>query len=318
MDYLTFANKEQMPILGLGTWKAAPGEVGAAVKEAIRLGYRHIDCAAIYGNEAEIGVALQELLAGGEVSRDQLWITSKLWNNAHGRTQVVEALKNTLADLQLDYLDLYLIHWPIAFCPGVTFPSKPEEYLTIHQAPLTETWAGMEDCVERQLARHIGVSNFSIDHLEDICQAARKKPEVNQVELHPYLQQPELLEYCRKKYIYLTAYSPLGSVDRPTAMKRPDEPGLLDHATVMAIADRHGCTPAQVLIRFAIERGVAVIPKSTNPQRLAENLAATDLVLPANDMAALRELESGFRYIDGSFFTSAGSPYTLKWLWGDA
>lgn len=316
MQTLAFANNDQMPILGLGTWKAEPGEVGAAVTEAIKLGYRHIDCAAIYGNEAEIGEALQAVFSSGAVSREELWITSKLWNNAHGKGQVTEALRTTLDDLQLDYLDLYLIHWPVAFRPGVVFAARPEQFLTLEEVSLSETWAGMENCVAEKQTRHIGVSNFNIDHLEEISQLATIKPEMNQVELHPYLQQPELREYCRKKYIHLTAYSPLGSGDRPDVLKKADEPSLLENGTVKTVAAAHGCSPAQVLIRFAIEGGAAVIPKSTNPARLAENLKAAELSLSADEMASLAGLESGFRYVDGSFFTPAGSPYTLEFLWG--
>ena len=316
MQTLSFANNDQMPILGLGTWKAEPGAVGAAVKEAIKLGYRHIDCAAIYGNEAEIGEALKDVFSEGVVKREDLWITSKLWNNAHTMQQVTEALENSLRDLQLEYLDLYLIHWPIVFRPGVVFAAKADEFMTLEEVPLAETWSGMEACVEQGLTRHIGVSNFNPDHLETIGQSARIKPEMNQVELHPYLPQPELLEYCRKKSIHLTAYSPLGSMDRPDALKGADEPSLLENETVTKIAEAHGYSPAQVLLCFAIERGTAVIPKSTNPARLAENLKAAELSLSQADMAALAQLESGFRYVDGSFFTSAGSPYTLEFLWG--
>ncbi len=218
MQTLTFANNDQMPILGLGTWKAAPGEVGAAVEEAIKIGYRHIDCAAIYGNEAEIGDALQASFAAGVVRREDLWITSKLWNNAHTQPQVTEALRGTLDDLQLEYLDLYLVHWPVAFRPGVVFAGKPDEFLSLTDVPLSETWAGMEECIQERLTRHIGVSNFRAAHIETICQSAELAPEMNQVELHPYLQQPELVEYCRNKNIHLTAYSPLGSADRPSAL----------------------------------------------------------------------------------------------------
>ncbi|MFC1778818.1 aldo/keto reductase [Thermodesulfobacteriota bacterium] len=315
MQSLTFNNNDKMPILGLGTWKAEPGDVGKAVQEAVRIGYRHIDCAAIYGNEAEIGKALQEVLQTGLVKRDELWITSKLWNNAHAREEVSIALEKTLADLRLDYLDLYLIHWPVATRPDVIFPRKADDFFSLAEMPLNETWAGMEDCVESRLAKHIGVSNFSIKKIEALS-SAKIRPEVNQIELHPYLQQEEMLNYCKKHNIYLTAYSPLGSGDRPEAMKAANEPSLLENSTVVNIAQAHGCNAAQVLLKWAIERGTSVIPKSTNPGRLAENLDAANLKLGNQEMAELAKLERGFRYVNGEFWTMEGSPYTLAELWG--
>lgn len=315
MQALVFKNNDQMPILGLGTWKAEPGVVGNAVREAIRIGYRHIDCAAIYGNEAEIGRALEEVLQEGLVTREELWITSKLWNNAHAKADVSVALQRTLSDLRLNYLDLYLIHWPVATRPDVIFPRKGEDFLSLAEMPLSETWTGMEECVKQARAKHIGVSNFSINKLEDLCSGARNKPEVNQVELHPYLQQKELLSYCKNNNIFLTAYSPLGSGDRPDVMKAANEPSLLENSTVVDIAMKHSCSAAQVLLRWNIERGVSVIPKSTNPVRLAENIRAANLKLSSRDMMELAKLEIGFRYINGEFWTIEGSPYSLTDLW---
>ena len=315
MQTLVFANNDQMPILGLGTWKSEPGEVGKAVREAIRIGYRHIDCAAIYGNEAEVGKALMEAMQAGEVKREELWITSKLWNNAHAREQTVEALKKTLQDLRLEYLDLYLVHWPVAVKPEVIFPRRGSDFLSLEELPLTETWAGMESCVWQGLTKHIGVSNFSIRHIESISGAATLMPEMNQIELHPYLQQSEMMAYCRKSNIHLTAYSPLGSGDRPAFMKKAHELSLLENPTVIRIAQTHGYRAAQVLLRWAIERGTAVIPKSVNPTRLAENFQAASLELRDQDMAALATLDVGYRYIDGRLWTIEGSPYTLENLW---
>jgi len=316
MQTLKFANNDLMPILGLGTWKSAPGEVGSAVREAIRIGYRHIDCAAIYGNEAEIGEALEAAMQAGEVSREELWITSKLWNNAHAKSQVPAALKTTLRDLRLDYLDLYLVHWPVATPPDVVSPTNGEQFLTLEEMPLTETWAGMEVCASQGLTRHIGVSNFNIRHLDVIHSKSTIKPEMNQVELHPYLHQDTLLSYCREHTIHMTAYAPLGSLDRPDRFKKKDELSLLDNPTVLAIAAVHGCSAAQVLLRWSIERSTAVIPKSINPTRLAENLQAVDLSLSTEDMAKLAQLDCGFRFVTGEFLAMEGSPYTLETLWG--
>ncbi len=218
MRTLKFENGDQMPILGLGTWLAEPTEVYDAVKAAVRIGYRHIDGAAIYGNEAEIGQALSECFEDGIVTRDEMWITSKLWNNSHATEDVQPSLEKTLADLALDHLDLYLIHWPVAFEKGVVFPRAPEDVISLDELPISETWEGLEACVDRGLCRHIGVCNFSSTKLKSLTATSRLKPEVNQIELHPYLQQPSMLDFCREAVIHLTSYSPLGSQGRPDSI----------------------------------------------------------------------------------------------------
>lgn len=304
-----------MPALGLGTWKSEPGVVGGAVREAIRIGYRHLDCAPIYGNEAEIGEALQASITAGEASREELWITSKLWNFNHLRADVVPGLKNTLSDLRLDYLDLFLVHWPVAHKPGVVFPETPDGFLSLEEAPLAETWAGMEEACQAGLCRHIGVSNFSVKKISGLLETASVRPAVNQVECHPYFPQRDLLQFCRAHDIVLTAYSPLGSGDRPARIKREDEPVLLEDPVIREVAERHKLTPGQVLIAWALQRGTSVIPKSSNPGRLKENFAAGSATLDDDAMAAIDGLDRGYRYVDGSFWCPPGSPYTLEELW---
>jgi alcohol dehydrogenase (NADP+) len=306
-----------IPALGLGTWKSAPGEVTAAVEEALAVGYRHIDCAPAYLNEPEVGAAVNKAIAAGTVSRQDLWLTSKLWNNAHAPDLVQPALKKTLLDLQVDYLDLYLIHWPVLFRSDVMFPRRGEEYLPLDRIPIIETWQALEACVAKGLTRYIGVCNFSVKKLDALRQQATVHPVNNQIELHPYLQQREMLEYCRTHDIQLTAYAPLGSGDRPKGMKRSDEPSLLDNPVIQRVAARHKVSPGQVLLSWALARKTVVIPKSVHPQRIRENLAATDLILDAGDLEEIATLDNGYRFVDGSFFQAPGSPYTMKELWDE-
>ena len=315
MRRVAFANGDGMPLLGLGTWKSDPGQVYGAVREAIRLGYRHLDCGSIYGNEPEIGQAIRDAIAAGEVTREELWITSKLWCNSHGRENVEPALRRTLQDLGLGWLDLYLIHWPVPIRPGVAFPESAEDLLPPHQLPLRDTWAGMEAALEAGLTRHIGVSNFSSRKLLELIASCRHRPELNQVELHPLLQQPELLEVCAREGVAVTAYSPLGSQDRPAFIKDPDAPVLLDHPLIAAIAAEHGCSPAQVLLAWHLQRGISTIPKSVSPARLRENLAAADVELSPDALARIAALDQGLRLVDGSFWVMAGGPWTLQSLW---
>lgn len=315
MKKLALANGDLLPALGLGTWKAEPGQVGQAVQAAIRLGYRHIDCAKIYGNEAEIGAALAEMFSRGEIQRDQLWITSKLWNDAHHPTHVRPTLQKTLADLQLDYLDLYLVHWPVAFRHGVLYPEQTSDTVPLTDIPLINTWRSLQEVHQQGLTRHIGVANFTRRKLQQLVQQGGQIPEVNQIELHPYLQQWPMLEFCQQHNILLTGYAPLGSAGRPEHLKPADEPVLLQDPAIIAIAARLGVTAAQVLIQWGIARGVSVIPKSVRPERLAENFAAAQVQLTADDLMAIKSLERHRRYFTGQFWTFPEHHYTPETLW---
>jgi alcohol dehydrogenase (NADP+) len=312
-----FANGDRMPLIGLGTWKSDPGEVYTAVREAIRVGYRHIDCAWLYGNEAEIGNALRDAIAAGEVTRKDLWITSKLWSNAHGRDNVEPAVRKALTDLGLEYLDLYLIHWPIPLKPSAVLPGSPDDFLPIADAPIHATWAGLEAAVDAGLVRHIGVSNFSAKKIRELVPHCRVKIEVNQVERHPLLQQNALVAYCASQGIHITAYSPLGSSDRPAFVKAADAPVLLDNPVLGSIAEARGCTAAQVAIAWQVQNGVSAVPKSVKPARLAENLAAGKIELTQAELAGIADLDRGYRMIAGDFWAVPGTPWTRQTIWDE-
>jgi alcohol dehydrogenase (NADP+) len=309
MPNLNFRHGDVMPALGLGTWRLPPEQTTATVRIALDLGYRHIDAAAIYGNEAQIGEAIKGAIDAGNVQRQELWITSKLWNDCHEPEEVRPALERTLGDLGLEQLDLYLMHWPVAQRRGVAMPSSAADQFGLAQVPLAATWAAMEDLVAAGLTRHIGVSNFSRTKLMALAASARIQPEVLQVERHPLLQQNDLLSYCHTSGIQLTAYAPLGA----TSDTRP--PVVLQHPVVVAIAAERQITPAQVLLAWGIGCGTAVIPKSVHPERLAENLAAAAMGLNEDQMTRLVAIDGGQRLIDGRFWCLDGGPYTMANLW---
>lgn len=315
MKNLIFSNGDEMPILGLGTWKSKPGEVYQAVLWAIEAGYRHIDCAAIYNNETEVGKALNKAISDGLVNRKDLFITSKLWNDCHRKEDVKKGLLKSLKDLQLEYLDLYLIHWPISFKKGVGFAESREQFYTYSDVPIGQTWQGMQFVKSDGLVKHIGMSNFNIAKLKEVIAVGGNGPEMNQVEMHPYLRQEGLVDFCRANGILMTAYSPLGSGDRASSIKKQDEPNLFEDKIIEKLAAQYRLTPAQILIAFSIPRGIAVIPKSVNQERINQNIAAAKVELKKEDMDLLLNIEKQYRFIDGTFFTGFHSPYQLSDLW---
>jgi alcohol dehydrogenase (NADP+) len=313
MKYFTLHSGAIMPGLGLGTWNSDPGVVGGAVKAAIEIGYRHIDCAHIYGNEKEIGLSLKEVFKTSTIQREELFITSKLWNTDHAPSDVEPALRNTLADLGLEYLDLYLIHWPVLLGKD----NDGGNFLPLDEIPIAETWKALERCVDAGLVRDIGVSNFSVKKIKNLLQTARIPPSVNQVERHPYLQNQELLDFCHEKGIHVTAYSPLGSKERPMVAEYHEKP-VLDDPIILSIATKHEVTPAQILLQWALSCGTSVIPKSVQRKRLQENLdAAVAFNLDDEDLQKIASIDKHRRYVDGTFWCPEGSPYTLENIWDE-
>nr|XP_008519800.1 PREDICTED: alcohol dehydrogenase [NADP(+)] [Equus przewalskii] len=274
---------QKMPLIGLGTWKSEPGQVQAAIKYALSVGYRHIDCAAVYGNETEIGEALKENVGPGKaVPREELFVTSKL--------------RKTLADLQLEYLDLYLMHWPFAFEQGDNpFPKNADGTVRYDSTHYKETWKAMETLVAKGLVRALGLSNFNSRQIDDVLSVASVRPAVLQVECHPYLAQNELIAHCQARGLEVTAYSPLGSSDR--AWRDPNEPVLLEEPVVLALAEKYGRSPAQILLRWQVQRKVICIPKSVTPSRILQNIQVFDFTFSPEEMKQLDALNKNWRYI---------------------
>ncbi|GJQ78283.1 hypothetical protein Trydic_g22125 [Trypoxylus dichotomus] len=282
----------QMPALGYGTWQGSGDDLEKGLEIALETGYRHIDTAAMYQNEEIIGRVLKKWFDSGKLKREDLFVTTKFPSINMRPDNVGESLRESLRKLQLDYVDLYLIHFPISI-----IGNGPEAYGDPNVTYL-DIWKKMEDQVDAGRAKTIGVSNFSIKKIDDILKNGRIKPANNQVEMHVYFQQRELVDFCTKNGVTVVAYAPIGTRGFNTAMKNyggPTKvlPDLLRDVVVNKIAQKHSKTPAQVLIRFLLQVGVSTIPKSVTPSRIKENFNVFDFTLDEKDMKALRALDKG-------------------------
>ncbi len=308
-----------MPGLGLGTFgsDSVPGEkVAAAVEDAIMSGYRMIDCAACYGNEELIGESFEKVFKAG-IKREDMFIISKLWNDRHGKGDVLYSCAKTLKDLHLDYLDLYFVHWPFPnyHPPGCDVDTRnPNSRPYIHEE-FMECWRQMERLVDMGLVKHIGVSNVTIPKLKLILRDCRIKPAVNEMELHPAFQQPELYDFCKENGIEIIGFCPIGSPARPERDKTPDDVVDTQLPEVQAVAKAHGIHPATVCLKWAVQRGHMPIPFSTTRKNYLSNLRCTfEDPLTDEEMELLKKADKNCRLIKGQVFLWEGAD-TWEDLW---
>ena len=297
----------KIPAIGLGTFgsdRFGGEEIAEAVKGAVAVGYRHIDCASVYGNEALIGQGLEDVLAGG-VRREDLWVTSKLWNDKHGEEDVVASCEKSLRDLRLDYLDAYLVHWPFPnfHAPGCDVDSRsPDAKPYIHER-FMKTWRRMEALVERGLARHVGTSNMTVPKLKLLLRDAEIPPALNEMELHPHFQQPELFQFVRENGIVPVGFCPIGSPTRPDRDKTESDTVDIEDPVLVRIAERLNVHPAAVCVKWACQRGQVPIPFSVYRNEYLSNLRCTvSEPLSEEDMQAIGRIDRNCRLIKGQVF----------------
>lgn len=298
-DVVVLKDGTKVPAIGMGTFQSKPGDMTAAIEMAISKGYRAFDGALVYGNEKQLGQAYKSAMDKGLVKREELWISSKLWNSFHSPEHVRQACEITLRDLQLDYLDMYLIHWPTRFAfNGWELKGQAHEegmYEDI-AGNFLETWHAMEKLVEDGLVRNIGVSNFNLEQMKRLVQGVKKvMPSVHQIEVHPYLPQEEMIAFCKSHQIAVTAFAAFGSPNRGWA--KSNDPILFEDPVILELASTYKKTPAQILIRFAVDRGLQVIPQSYNEERMTQNISVGDFKLTEADLKKLLSLSTKFRYL---------------------
>jgi diketogulonate reductase-like aldo/keto reductase len=309
----------RMPAIGLGTFgsdHASPGEVADAVRGAVMAGYRHLDCAAVYGNEDRIGAVLGELFRAG-LRREELWITSKLWNDRHAEDEVIPACRKSIENLRCGYLDCYLVHWPFPnfHPPGCGVDSRSSDARPYIHEEFMRTWRQMERLVDMVLVRHIGTSNMTVPKLRLVLRDARTKPAVNEMELHPHFQQPELFGFVRANGIEPVAYCPLGSPNRPERDRTPEDTSPLDDPVILRIAARLKVHPATVCLKWAVQRGQTPIPMSTKRKNYVANLqAVAGEPLTTEDMQAIASIDRNCRLVKGQVFLwRAGQSWEDLW-----